>query len=241
MKHTRTRFMRMAAAAGAAALVLTACGNGDGAQGIEAVEPFFPVDADGNEVLPCGGYGFRLSDGDFWAAFNEQLNEFRQDGTTLEIITAYEDFAPADVEKANELTANSIAPNANQAAGDGEGLLEELQSAGSITIGVANEVPFGYVGDDGEATGIAPDVARAVLTELGITDIQVDVVEFGQLIGGLQAQQFDLIAAGMYINETGPSRSCSVTRTTASPRAWPLPRATRTASLTTPPSSTTRT
>ena len=80
------------------------------------------------------------------------------------------------------------------------GLLAELQEEGSITIGIANEVPFGFVGDDGEATGIAPDVARAVLAELGIDEVDAQVVEFGQLIGGLQAGQYDLIAAGMYIN-----------------------------------------
>ena len=83
---------------------------------------------------------------------------------------------------------------------EAEGLLAELQESGSITIGIANEVPFGYVGDDGEATGIAPDVAREVLAELGIENVNAEVVEFGNLIGGLQAGQFDLIAAGMYIN-----------------------------------------
>lgn len=79
------------------------------------------------------------------------------------------------------------------------GLLAELQASGSITIGIANEAPFGFVGEDGEATGAAPDVARAVLAELGINEVNAEVVEFGQLIGGLQAGQFDLIAAGMYI------------------------------------------
>jgi polar amino acid transport system substrate-binding protein len=86
--------------------------------------------------------------------------------------------------------------------GDGEtadGRLGELQEAGSVTIGVANEVPFGSVGEDGEATGIGPDVARAVLEELGITEVEAQVVEFGELIGGLQAGQFDIITAGMYI------------------------------------------
>lgn len=85
--------------------------------------------------------------------------------------------------------------------GQAGGLLGELQESGSITIGVANEVPFGYIGDDGEPTGIAPDVARAVLEELGITEIDAQVVEFGELIGGLQAGQFDMITAGMYITE----------------------------------------
>jgi len=78
-------------------------------------------------------------------------------------------------------------------------LLEQLQAEGSIKVGVANEVPYGYVGDDGEPTGIAPDVARAVLAELGIDEMEAEVVEFGELIGGLQAGQFDMVTAGMYI------------------------------------------
>ncbi|HEX6222732.1 MAG TPA: ectoine/hydroxyectoine ABC transporter substrate-binding protein EhuB [Acidimicrobiia bacterium] len=94
------------------------------------------------------------------------------------------------------------------ACGGGEGsTLEELQESGSITIGIANEVPYGYVGDDGEVTGFAPDVARAVLAELEITEVEADVVEFGELIGGLLAGQFDLIAAGMYIN---PERAAQI-------------------------------
>lgn len=93
------------------------------------------------------------------------------------------------------------------ACGDDDDLLAELQEEGSITIGIANEVPYGYVGDDGEATGIAPEVAKAVLAELGIDNVEAEVVEFGELIGGLQAGQFDLIAAGMYIN---PERASQI-------------------------------
>ncbi len=77
------------------------------------------------------------------------------------------------------------------------GVVEELQESG-VTLGVANEVPFGYL-EDGEPTGIGPDVARAVLDEMGIEIVDADVVEFGELIGGLQAGQFDLVTAGMYI------------------------------------------
>lgn len=214
-RGTRSHLWRALAAIFALALVAAACGddddvatdsppgdNGGGGDGaIEAVEPFFPLDADGNEVLPCGGYGFRLEDGDFHEAFNEQLNTFREDGTTTEIITGYEDFTEEDVTKANDLTASDIASNANENASTGSGTLEELQSSGSITIGIANEVPFGFVDDNGDPSGIAPDVATAVLNELGIENVDAQVVEFGQLIGGLQAGQYDLIAAGMYINE----------------------------------------
>ena len=80
-----------------------------------------------------------------------------------------------------------------------DGLLAELQSTGTVRVGVANEIPFGYVGDDGRLTGIAPDVARAVLNELGIDTLEAEVVPFGDLIVGLQAGQFDMISAGMYI------------------------------------------
>jgi polar amino acid transport system substrate-binding protein len=87
------------------------------------------------------------------------------------------------------------------------GKLAELQEAGTITVGVANEVPFGYLDDDNQPAGIGPDVARAVLQELGIDDMQAQVVEFGELIGGLQAGQFDMITAGMYIT---PERAAQI-------------------------------
>jgi polar amino acid transport system substrate-binding protein len=87
------------------------------------------------------------------------------------------------------------------------GKLAELQEAGTITVGVANEVPFGYLDDDNEPAGIGPDVARAVLEELGIDDMEAQVVEFGELIGGLQAGQFDMITAGMYIT---PDRAAQI-------------------------------
>lgn len=81
-----------------------------------------------------------------------------------------------------------------------DGLLGELQSAGTIKVGIANEVPYGFEDEDGNVTGEAPEVARAVFAELGVDDIEATVVDFGSLISGLQAGQFDMIAAGMYIN-----------------------------------------
>jgi polar amino acid transport system substrate-binding protein len=83
----------------------------------------------------------------------------------------------------------------------GGGLLAELQESGTITVGIANEIPYGYEDETtGEITGEAPEVAKAVLAELGIDNMEAQVVEFGALIGGLQAGNFDMIAAGMYIN-----------------------------------------
>lgn len=87
-------------------------------------------------------------------------------------------------------------------SGDGgsDDLLTELQEAGTIKVGIANEVPYGFENDAGEVTGEAPEVAKVVLGELGIDEVEAEVVAFDSLIGGLQAGQFDMIAAGMYIN-----------------------------------------
>lgn len=70
---------------------------------------------------------------------------------------------------------------------------------GRVTVGIANEIPYGYEDADGNVTGEAPEVARAILAELGITEMDAVVVDFGALIPGLQAGQYDMIAAGMFI------------------------------------------
>ncbi len=78
--------------------------------------------------------------------------------------------------------------------------LQQARDRGYITIGFANEAPYGFADESGNVTGEAPEVARAVLAELGIPEIQGVVVPFGSLIPGLQAGRFDIIAAGMFIN-----------------------------------------
>jgi len=85
-------------------------------------------------------------------------------------------------------------------ADDDQSVLERAREQGYITIGFANEAPYGFANEAGEVTGEAPEVARVVLAELGIPEIQGVVVPFGSLIPGLQANRFDIIAAGMFIN-----------------------------------------
>lgn len=79
-------------------------------------------------------------------------------------------------------------------------LLADLQESGTVRVGIANEVPYGYEDEQGNVTGEAPEVARAVLANLGIDNMEAVVVDFGSLIPGLQAGRFDMIAAGMFIN-----------------------------------------
>lgn len=69
----------------------------------------------------------------------------------------------------------------------------------SITIGIADEAPYGFEDASGNATGEAPEVAREVLSRMGITDVDFTVVEFGNLNPALNAGQFDITAAGQFI------------------------------------------
>ncbi|MFG6178394.1 ectoine/hydroxyectoine ABC transporter substrate-binding protein EhuB [Halomonas sp. THAF12] len=76
---------------------------------------------------------------------------------------------------------------------------DELQERGSIRVAVANEVPYGYLDDTGQGRGPGPEVARHVLGELGIDDIEWVVTSFGDLIPGLEEGRFDMAAAEMAI------------------------------------------
>lgn len=77
--------------------------------------------------------------------------------------------------------------------------LENIKKSGTVTIGVANEVPYGYTTPEGKPAGEAPSIAVHVLNDLGVKNVKVVVTEFGSLIPGLRAGRFDVIAAGMYI------------------------------------------
>jgi hypothetical protein len=83
--------------------------------------------------------------------------------------------------------------------GEEEDTLARARDQGFIRVGFANEAPYGFADEAGNLTGQAPEVARVVLRELGIEDMDGVVTEFGSLIPGLQARRFDLIAAGMFL------------------------------------------
>jgi polar amino acid transport system substrate-binding protein len=96
---------------------------------------------------------------------------------------------------------------ADNGGGDAEsGLLEQARSEG-IRIGFANERPYGFENEQGEPSGEAPAVARAVLERMGITEIDSVVVEFAALINGLRAERYDMVAAGMFITEERASQA----------------------------------
>ncbi|BDH03639.1 ectoine/hydroxyectoine ABC transporter substrate-binding protein EhuB [Streptomyces seoulensis] len=90
-----------------------------------------------------------------------------------------------------------VAAASGERGGD---LLDRLRAQGVVRLGIAGEVPFGFIDRDGRLTGEAPELARVIFKRLGVERTQPVPTEFGSLIPGLNSQQFDVVAAGMYVN-----------------------------------------
>ena len=60
--------------------------------------------------------------------------------------------------------------------------------------------PYEFYGDDGQATGIDVEIARAVAAKLGY-DLEIVDIEFAQCIPGVQSGKYDFSAAGMTVTE----------------------------------------
>ncbi|MGM1050520.1 MAG: ectoine/hydroxyectoine ABC transporter substrate-binding protein EhuB [Bacillota bacterium] len=93
------------------------------------------------------------------------------------------------------------------ACGDKGSTLEQAIERGYVTVGFANEKPYAYKEANGELTGEAVEIARVILERLGIKEMRGELTEFGSLVAGLQADRFDMITAGMFIN---PERCSAV-------------------------------
>lgn len=107
------------------------------------------------------------------------------------------------------------------AGGEGEGsLLERLREQGFVAVGLANEIPFGFVDDAGDPAGQSPAVAQAVFEELGIPEIQASPVNWDGLIPGLNANRFDVLAAGVFITPDRCEQVAFSEPTATSPEAF---------------------
>lgn len=83
---------------------------------------------------------------------------------------------------------------------DGDGnTLEEAQESGTIRVAYAGEIPYSYQDDDGEVTGATIAIDEAIFAELGIDNVEGQLVEWDALIPGLNAGEYDAVSAGMSI------------------------------------------
>jgi len=97
------------------------------------------------------------------------------------------------------LFAAALALGLTAGAAEAETLLERAEAGEAVRIGFANEVPWAYPGDNNQPKGFVNAIALGVLEEMGVTNVEPVVTEWGGLIPGLKANRFDVITGGMYI------------------------------------------
>lgn len=175
--------------------VMIGC-TGGGTKQIEVVEDFTQPVIDGQSVVGYGAAAFRAEDGALRDAFNEELAKLKESG---ELLSLLEENGFTEAELPGEATMSELCgPNGVAATTDGDALAR-AQAEGKIVVGFADEKPFAYRDENGELRGEAISIAKAVFERLGIAEMEGQLVDFGQLIPGLQAGRFDVVTAGMYI------------------------------------------
>lgn len=99
-----------------------------------------------------------------------------------------------------------------------DGALARVQRAGVLRVGYAVEAPYAMRDARGEVVGEAPELARLVAQALGLARIEWVQTSFEDLIPGLQARRFDVVAAGMFVT---PERARQVLFSDPSVRVLP--------------------
>ncbi|MGI9500567.1 MAG: transporter substrate-binding domain-containing protein [Geminicoccaceae bacterium] len=71
--------------------------------------------------------------------------------------------------------------------------------ADGLRVAYYNFAPFAYVDDKGDVIGEQVEILRHVLGEMGLKVASETSTEWGNLIPGLKADRFDVLAAGMFV------------------------------------------
>ncbi|MEX0302900.1 MAG: transporter substrate-binding domain-containing protein [Leisingera sp.] len=80
------------------------------------------------------------------------------------------------------------------------GPIEDRIAAGEpIRIGFSNIPIWGYPDENGDAKGFVNEIALGILEDMGYSDVETTVTEWGGLIPGLKANRYDMITGGLYI------------------------------------------
>lgn len=80
--------------------------------------------------------------------------------------------------------------------------LDTIKKQGYARIAIANEPPYTKVNTDGTVTGAEPDIVAAVLKQLGVPNIQGVVTPYESMVPGLNANRWDIIAAGLFMKQS---------------------------------------
>jgi polar amino acid transport system substrate-binding protein len=89
--------------------------------------------------------------------------------------------------------------NPNSAAGS---LMQRANDGEPIRMVIGNEPPYTKLLPNGEVTGAEPDVAKAVLKKMGVTEVEPITAGYDAMIPGLDADRWDMVAAGLFMNKS---------------------------------------
>lgn len=84
--------------------------------------------------------------------------------------------------------------------------LEDILETGALRVGVSLFTPWTMTTPDDELTGFEVDVARKLAEDLGVTPV-LKIYPWDELLAALEAEDIDIIAAGMAIT---PARALRV-------------------------------
>ncbi|GAA1217323.1 ectoine/hydroxyectoine ABC transporter substrate-binding protein EhuB [Prauserella alba] len=96
-------------------------------------------------------------------------------------------------------------PETGQSEG-GQSLQQRVDAGQPLRLAVANEPPYTVLKKNGELTGAEPDVAKAVLKRMGIDNIKGVQADYDSMIPGLDANRWDMVTAGLFMNKTRCAR-----------------------------------
>jgi polar amino acid transport system substrate-binding protein len=89
--------------------------------------------------------------------------------------------------------------NPQSAAGS---LSQRVEDGEPIRMVIGNEPPYTKLLPNGDVTGAEPDVAKAVLKMMGITEVEPITAGYDAMIPGLDAGRWDMVAAGLFMNKS---------------------------------------
>jgi polar amino acid transport system substrate-binding protein len=79
--------------------------------------------------------------------------------------------------------------------------LDQLKSTGSMRVGLVNEPPYSSLNPDGTIGGFVPTLVQQIMEKLGVPKLEPYVATYGELIPGLQAGRWEMIAAAFRITK----------------------------------------
>lgn len=96
--------------------------------------------------------------------------------------------------------AGALAP-CMPALAQGNDLLAELRRAGVMRVGLANQPPYSGLNPDGTVSGFVPVLVQRIMAGLGVPRVEGVVATYGELVPGMQAGRWQMIAASFRLTK----------------------------------------